>query len=144
MYFTDLSEELKQKIIDKYTIHKIKKADLRKEYGYSQKICQKIFKEIPNNKEISDDAISTIAKFPFLIDAIVIGNSSNSLDLDIQTGRSRILVLCFNVLRSLSSPTTIQLACYTFDARRFVSTSISVIAETRHLKIYFHHHIHMS
>jgi hypothetical protein len=56
MYFTDLSEELKQKIIDKYTIHKIKKADLRKEYGYSQKICQKIFKEIPNNRFFEYDS----------------------------------------------------------------------------------------
>lgn len=46
MYFVDLTEELKQEIINKYTVHKIKKVDLRKEYGYSQKICQKIFKDI--------------------------------------------------------------------------------------------------
>ena len=61
MYFTDLSDELKQEIIDKYTIHKIKKQDLRKEYGYSQKICQKIFKEIP--KPFDKEKINTYLNF---------------------------------------------------------------------------------
>ena len=56
MYFVDLTEELKQEIINKYTIHKIKKVDLRKEYGYSQKICQKIFKDIPNNRLFDYDS----------------------------------------------------------------------------------------
>jgi hypothetical protein len=56
MYFVDLTEELKQEIINKYTVHKIKKVDLRKEYGYSQKICQKIFKDIPNNRLFDYDS----------------------------------------------------------------------------------------
>lgn len=56
MYFKDLSEELKQEIINKYTLHKIKKEDLRKEYRYSQKICQKIFKDIPNNRLVDYDS----------------------------------------------------------------------------------------
>ena len=43
MKYKDLSEELKQEIINKYTVHKTKKEDLCKEYGYSQKICQKIW-----------------------------------------------------------------------------------------------------
>ena len=58
MYFRDLTEDLKQEIIDKYTIHKIKKVDLCREYGYSQKICQKIFKEIPNNRLFEYESIS--------------------------------------------------------------------------------------
>lgn len=58
MYFTDLTEELKQEIIYKYTVCKIKKVDLRKEYGYSQKICQKIFKDISNNRLFDYDSWS--------------------------------------------------------------------------------------
>jgi DNA-binding transcriptional regulator WhiA len=58
MYFTDLTEDLKQEIIYKYTIHKIKKVDLRKEYGYSQKICQKIFKNISKNRLFEYDSFS--------------------------------------------------------------------------------------
>jgi len=43
----------------------------------------KDFKEIPNNKEIADIAIATIEKHSYLIGAMVDGNSSSSLDLNI-------------------------------------------------------------